>query len=90
MKEVKIEIWSRRKPRREFLSFKDIDISIKKLAELIKNSIGFKGDLVFYKNKPNGAMLKLTNPSKLHGLGWKYKIELEERIKIMYKWYLNL
>ncbi len=82
LKEVKIEILSRRKPIREFLPYKYIDISIKKLAKLIKNIIGFKGDLVFYTNKPNGAMLKLTNLSKLHRLGLKYKIKLEEELKL--------
>lgn len=38
----------------------------------------------------NRTMLRLIDTSKLHHLGWKYKIELEERIKIMHKWYLNL
>ncbi|NNC50729.1 MAG: GDP-L-fucose synthase [Flaviramulus sp.] len=63
------------------------DVSIKELAETIKNIIDFKGDLVFNTKKPDGTMRKLTNVSKLNNLGWKHKIELEEGIKEMYNWY---
>lgn len=66
-----------------------IDISIKELAQLIKEIIGFKGKLYFNTDKPDGTMLKLTDPSKLHSLGWKHKVELENGIKAMYAWYLN-
>lgn len=66
-----------------------VDISIKELAELIKGIIGFKGRLIFNTEKPDGTMVKLTNPSKLHSLGWKHKVELEDGIKTMYEWYLN-
>jgi GDP-L-fucose synthase len=65
------------------------DISIKELAELIKEVIDFKGELYFNTDKPDGTMLKLTDPSKLHSLGWKHKVELEGGIKNMYEWYLN-
>ncbi|MCT7520524.1 GDP-L-fucose synthase family protein [Aliarcobacter cryaerophilus] len=65
------------------------DISIKELAELIKNIIGFKGELYFNTEKPDGTMIKLTDPAKLHSLGWKHKVELEDGIKTMYKWYLS-
>jgi GDP-L-fucose synthase len=63
------------------------DISIKDLALLIKKQIGFKGELFFNTSKPDGTMRKLTDPSKLEKLGWKYKIELKEGIKTMYNWY---
>ena len=63
------------------------DISIKELAYLIKDIICFKGKLCFNHNKPDGTMNKLTNPSKLHSLGWKHKIELKEGIMKMYKLY---
>jgi len=66
-----------------------VDISIKELAELIKQIIGFQGKLVFNTEKPDGTLVKLTNPSKLHALGWKHKIELEEGIKMMVQWYLE-
>ncbi|MFA7021940.1 GDP-L-fucose synthase family protein [Aliarcobacter sp.] len=65
------------------------DISIKELAELIKKIIGFKGELVFNTDKPDGTMVKLTDPSKLHSLGWKHKVELENGMETMYKWYLG-
>ena len=66
-----------------------IDISIKNLALLIKNSIGFRGELYFNTKKPDGTMKKLTDPSKLHALGWKHRINLEEGIKEVYDWYCN-
>ena len=65
------------------------DVSIKELAETIQNEIGFKGNLVFNTDKPDGTMRKLTDVSKLNNLGWKHKIELEEGIKKAYSWYLN-
>ena len=65
------------------------DISIKELASIIKMIVGFNGNLVFNTDKPDGAMRKLTNVSKLNNLGWEYKIMLEEGISILYKWYLN-
>ena len=65
------------------------DISIKELAELIKKIIGFNGKLVFNTQKPDGTMVKLTDPTKLHSLGWKHKVELEEGIRTMYEWYLK-
>ena len=64
-----------------------IDISIKALAETIKEIIGFKGELYFNTDKPDGTMKKLTNVSKLHGLGWKHTVELKEGIEKMYTWY---
>lgn len=65
------------------------DISIKELAEIIKNIVGFKGDLVFNTNKPDGTMRKLTDVSKLNSLGWNHTIEIEEGINILYNWYLK-
>ncbi|HEH5156008.1 TPA: GDP-L-fucose synthase [Campylobacter coli] len=64
-----------------------IDISIKELAYLIKDIIDFKGELYFNTQKPDGTMIKLTNPNKLHKLGWKHKVSLEEGIKSMLEWY---
>ncbi|WP_298893587.1 GDP-L-fucose synthase [uncultured Psychroserpens sp.] len=65
------------------------DISIKELAELIKGIIGYKGELVFNTNKPDGTLRKLTDVSKLNGLGWKHKMELKEGVQTMYNWYVN-
>ena len=63
------------------------EISIKDLAYLIKEIIGFSGEFYFNTNKPDGTMRKLTNVSKLHSLGWKHNIEIEEGIKRIYNWY---
>jgi GDP-L-fucose synthase len=65
------------------------DISIKELAKTIKNIIGFKGELIFNTDKPDGTPRKLTDVSKLNALGWKYKMDLESGIKEMYDWYRN-
>ena len=65
------------------------DISIKELAMLIKKIVGFEGELIFNTSKPDGTMIKLTDPSKLHALGWKHKVELEEGIGRVYEWYLK-
>lgn len=63
------------------------DISIKELAETIKEVVGFKGELVFNTEKPDGTMRKLTDVSKLNKLGWRYKIELAEGIQRVYDSY---
>ena len=65
------------------------DVSIKELAELIKKSVGFKGKLVFNTQKPDGTMVKRTDPSKLHALGWKHNVELEEGVSRVYEWYVG-
>ena len=65
------------------------ELSIKQLVHLIAEKIGFEGDIVFNVTKPDGTMRKLTDPSKLHSLGWKHKIELPEGIQQMYDWYLH-
>ena len=65
------------------------DISIKDLALLIKRIVGYKGELYFDQSKPDGTPVKLTDPSKLHTLGWKYKTGLEEGIQSVYMWYLR-
>ena len=66
-----------------------VDISIKELAETIKRVVGYEGELKFNTSKPDGTMVKLTDPSKLHELGWKHTVELEEGIVNVYKWYLE-
>lgn len=66
-----------------------IDVSIKELAEMIKKTVGFKGELVFNSDKPDGTLRKLTDVSKLHGLGWKHNVELQQGINEILNWYLN-
>ena len=64
-----------------------IDISICELADLIKNIIDFKGGFFFNTDKPDGAMKKLTDVSKLTNLGWKHEVALKDGVERMYKWY---
>lgn len=65
------------------------DISIKELAELIQKIVGYEGKLVYNTDKPDGTMLKRTDPSKLNALGWKHKVRLEEGIQTVYGWFLK-
>ena len=65
------------------------EISIKELAETIKSIIGFKGNLIFNANKPDGTLKKLTDVTKLHELGWKHTVELKDGISKIYEWYVN-
>ncbi|MCD7899287.1 MAG: GDP-L-fucose synthase [Bacteroides sp.] len=64
------------------------EISIRKLATLIVNTVGYKGAIRFDATKPDGTMRKLTDPSKLHSLGWHHCIDIEEGVQKMYNWYL--
>jgi GDP-L-fucose synthase len=65
------------------------DISIKELAEKIKEIVGFKGDIVFNPSKPDGTPRKLVDVTKLNELGWQASISLDEGLKRAYEWFLN-
>ena len=65
------------------------EITIRQLAERIVETVGYQGKLTFDSSKPDGTMRKLTDPSKLHALGWYHKIEIEEGVQRMYEWYLK-
>lgn len=62
-----------------------VEISIKDLAHLVKNIVGFTGEIVFDTSKPDGTPRKLMDVSKLTRMGWNYKIGLEEGIKMVYQ-----
>ncbi len=62
-----------------------VDLSIKELATLVKEVVGFEGELVFDATKPDGTPRKLMDVSKIEKLGWKYKIGLKEGITSVYK-----
>jgi GDP-L-fucose synthase len=64
-----------------------VDISIMELALLIKEIVGFEGVLTFNTSKPDGTLVKLTDPSKLHALGWKHSVDLKEGLMRVYDWY---
>lgn len=65
------------------------EITIKRLAEIIKQEIGYNGIIEWDTTKPDGTMRKLCDVSKLHSLGWKHKVEIEDGIKRLYNWYLT-
>ena len=63
------------------------DLSIKELAEQVRDVVGYQGDIVWDDSKPDGTPRKLLNVSKLHALGWHHKIPLEKGLKMTYEWY---
>ncbi|PMP81204.1 MAG: GDP-fucose synthetase, partial [Caldisericum exile] len=63
------------------------DLTIKELAMMIKDIIGFRGELKFDSTKPDGTPRKLLDVTKLHELGWRHRIELDEGIKMTYEEY---
>ena len=64
------------------------EITIARLAELVKEAVGFKGEIHWDASKPDGTMRKLTDVSKLHSLGWHHKVEIEDGVPALYRWYL--
>lgn len=64
-----------------------IELTIAELAEAIRREVGFKGEIRWDASKPDGTMRKLCDVSKLHSLGWRHKVELDEGIKRLYEWY---
>ena len=65
------------------------DITIKELAEMIKEIVGFEGEIVNDTTKPDGTPRKLLDVSRLHSIGWKHKIPLKDGIKMTYDWFLE-
>jgi GDP-L-fucose synthetase len=65
------------------------EITIRGLAELIKEVVGYEGEIVWDTTKPDGTPRKLLDVSKLESQGWKYKMELREGINLSYKWFLE-
>ncbi|MFN3380680.1 MAG: GDP-L-fucose synthase family protein [Runella zeae] len=65
------------------------DISIKSLAELIKETVGYEGQIHWNTDKPDGTPRKLMDVARLHEMGWKHKYSLEEGIKITYQDFLS-
>jgi GDP-L-fucose synthase len=65
------------------------DLTIKQLAETIQKIVGHQGDIVWDSSKPDGTPRKLMDISKMHALGWKHKVDLEEGIQKTYNWFLE-
>ena len=65
------------------------ELSICEVASLIREKVGFTGEIVFDSSKPDGTMRKLTDVTKLHALGWHHTIEIDEGVEHLYSWYLE-
>lgn len=65
------------------------EVSIRTLAETVKEVVGFEGKLVFNTDMPDGTPRKLTTVDKLNGLGWKHKVSLNDGIRLTYEWFLE-
>ncbi|MDT3387363.1 MAG: GDP-L-fucose synthase, partial [Bacteroidota bacterium] len=63
------------------------ELTIKALSKLVKETVDFKGEVIWDETKPNGTPRKLIDVAKLHRLGWTHKVELEEGVKQLYDWY---
>lgn len=65
------------------------DLTIRRLSELVVEAVGFDGEVIFDSSKPDGTMRKLITVDKLHRLGWKHKVEIEDGVKKLFDWYQN-
>lgn len=63
------------------------EVTIKELAMTVKRIVGYEGELVWNDKMPDGTPRKLTNVDKLHALGFKHKVDLEEGVKLAYEWF---
>ena len=63
------------------------EITIKELAEMVRDIVGFEGDIIWDDSMPDGTPRKLLDVSKLHDIGWKEKVSLREGIRLEYEWY---
>lgn len=63
------------------------ELTIKQLSELIVQTVGFTGTVVWDESKPDGTPRKLIDVSKLHSLGWTHKVEIEQGVQKLYDWY---
>lgn len=66
-----------------------VDLTIKELAETIQKITGHQGEIIWDSTKPDGTPRKLMDVSKMHALGWKHQVELEEGIQMTYDWFLE-
>jgi len=65
------------------------DVPIGELARLVAETVGYTGRIAFDTTKPDGTPRKLLDVSKLHGLGWRHRIELREGLAATYRWFLE-
>ncbi len=63
------------------------ELTIKALSHLVADAAGFGGEIVWDSTKPNGTPRKLIDVGKLHSLGWRHKVEIEDGVRRLYEWY---
>ena len=66
-----------------------VDVTIRELAETVKDVVGYEGGLSFDATKPDGTMRKLLNVSRAKNMGWEAKVSLREGIEKTYRWFLE-
>ena len=65
------------------------ELTIAQLAQIVKSTVGYQGEIVWNPEMPDGTPRKLTDVSKLHSLGWHHKVELEEGVALAYEWFVQ-
>lgn len=63
------------------------ELTIRELADLVKQTVGFEGEIIWDAEKPNGTLRKLIDVEKLHSLGWTHQVEIEQGVQRLFKWY---
>lgn len=63
------------------------ELTIRRLSELVAETVGFEGEIEFDPSKPDGTPRKLIDVEKLHSLGWTHRVEIEEGVKLLFDWY---
>jgi len=64
-----------------------VEVSIKELAETVQKTVGYEGEIIWNKDMPDGTPRKLTDVTRLHGLGWRHKVDLKEGVQLAYEWF---
>ncbi len=65
------------------------EVTVNELANLVKETVGFTGKINFNDNKPDSTPQKLMDSSRIHNLGWKHKISLQDGLKMAYQHFLS-
>lgn len=63
------------------------ELTISELADFVKQTVGFEGEIIWDAEKPNGTLRKLIDVEKLHSLGWTHQVEIEQGVQRLFKWY---
>lgn len=65
------------------------EITMRELAEVIKRVVGYKGEIQYDLTKPDGMLRRVLNSEKIHKLGWKHRVDMEEGLRREYEWFLQ-